>query len=78
MGFPATAKESPSPPVSLKAGKIKEEWSVFDMGAAMQQAGYAFQDSDPPHIGRIRCATMRDHLAEAIQSHPSFDLTFRI
>jgi steroid delta-isomerase-like uncharacterized protein len=42
MGFPATGKRITVPGMTLfrfKAGKIKEEWSVFDMGSAMQQAG---------------------------------------
>jgi steroid delta-isomerase-like uncharacterized protein len=42
MGFPATGKKVSVPGMTLfrfEAGKITEEWSVFDMSAAMQQAG---------------------------------------
>ena len=42
MGFPATGKRLTVPGMTLfrfKAGKIKEEWNVFDLGSAMQQAG---------------------------------------
>lgn len=42
IGIPATGKRITVPGMTLfrfKAGKIKEEWGVFDMGSAMQQAG---------------------------------------
>ena len=42
MGFPATGRKISIPGMTLfrfKAGKISEEWSVFDMLSAMQQAG---------------------------------------
>jgi steroid delta-isomerase-like uncharacterized protein len=42
MGFPATGKKITVPGMTLfrfKAGKISEEWSVFDMLSAMRQAG---------------------------------------
>ena len=42
MGFPATGKRIVVPGMTIfrfKQGKISEEWSVFDMSSAMQQAG---------------------------------------
>jgi steroid delta-isomerase-like uncharacterized protein len=42
MGFPATGKRITINGMTLfrfKAGKISEEWSVFDMLSAMRQAG---------------------------------------
>ena len=42
MGFPATGKRITVNGMTLfrfKAGKISEEWSVFDMLSAMRQAG---------------------------------------
>lgn len=42
MGFPATGKRITVNGMTLfrfKSGKITEEWSVFDMLSAMQQAG---------------------------------------
>jgi steroid delta-isomerase-like uncharacterized protein len=42
MGFPATGRKISVPGMTLfrfKAGKINEEWSVFDMLSAMKQAG---------------------------------------
>jgi steroid delta-isomerase-like uncharacterized protein len=42
MGFPATGKKITVPGMTIfrfKNGKISEEWSVFDMSSAMQQAG---------------------------------------
>jgi len=42
MGFPATGKKISIPGMTIfrfKAGKISEEWSVFDMSSAMLQAG---------------------------------------
>lgn len=42
MGFPATGKRITVPGMTIfrfKNGKISEEWSVFDMSSAMQQAG---------------------------------------
>jgi len=42
MGFPATGKKITLPGMTLfrfKAGKISEEWSVFNMLSAMEQAG---------------------------------------
>jgi steroid delta-isomerase-like uncharacterized protein len=42
MGFPATGRKISIPGMTLfrfKAGKISEEWSVFDMLQAMRQAG---------------------------------------
>ena len=42
MGFNATGKRITVPGMTIfrfKAGKISEEWSVFDMASAMQQAG---------------------------------------
>ncbi len=42
MGFPATGKRITIPGMTLfrfKDGKISEEWSVFNMASAMQQAG---------------------------------------
>jgi len=42
MGFPATGKKITTAGMTLfrfKDGKICEEWSVFDMLSAMQQAG---------------------------------------
>jgi len=48
MGFPATGKRIIVPGMTIfrfKNGKISEEWSVFDMSSAMQQAGLC----PPPH-----------------------------
>jgi len=42
MGFPATGKRITVPGMTIfrfKKGKISEEWGVFDMSSAMQQAG---------------------------------------
>ncbi|MGA9639895.1 MAG: ester cyclase [Terriglobales bacterium] len=42
MGFPATGKKLTVPGMTLfrfQAGKITEEWSVYDMLGAMRQAG---------------------------------------
>jgi steroid delta-isomerase-like uncharacterized protein len=42
MGFPATGKKIKIEGMTIfrfKAGKISEEWSVWDMLSAMQQAG---------------------------------------
>jgi steroid delta-isomerase-like uncharacterized protein len=42
MGFPATGKSFTGPAMTLfrfKAGKIIEEWSVWDMLSSMQQLG---------------------------------------
>jgi len=42
MGFPATGRKIIVPGMTIfrfKKGKISEEWSVFDMSSAMQQAG---------------------------------------
>jgi steroid delta-isomerase-like uncharacterized protein len=42
MGFPATGKKITVPGMTIfrfKKGKISEEWGVFDMSSAMQQAG---------------------------------------
>jgi steroid delta-isomerase-like uncharacterized protein len=42
MGFPATGKKITIPGMTLfrfRAGKISEEWSVFDMLSIMRQAG---------------------------------------
>ena len=42
MGFPATGRKITVPGMTIfrfKKGKITEEWSVFDMSSAMQQAG---------------------------------------
>ena len=42
MGFPATGKKISIPGMTIfrfKNGKIIEEWGVFDMLLAMQQAG---------------------------------------
>jgi len=42
MGFPATGKKITVPGMTIfrfKNRKISEEWSVFDMSSAMQQAG---------------------------------------
>jgi len=42
MGFPATGKRISIPGMTIfrfKKGKIIEEWSVFNMHSAMQQAG---------------------------------------
>ncbi len=42
MGFPATGKKITVPGMTIfrfKNGKISEEWGVFDMSSAMQQAG---------------------------------------
>lgn len=42
MGFPATGKKITTAGMTMfrfKGGKIREEWSVFDMLSIMQQAG---------------------------------------
>lgn len=42
MGFPPTGKRIVLPGMTIfrfKQGKISEEWSVFDMSSALQQAG---------------------------------------
>lgn len=42
MGFPATGKSFTEPGMTLfrfKAGKMIEEWGVWDMGSIMQQLG---------------------------------------
>jgi predicted ester cyclase len=42
MGFPATGKKIKTHGMTIfrfKAGKICEEWSVWDMLSAMRQAG---------------------------------------
>jgi len=42
MGFPASGKRIAVPGMTIfrfRQGKISEEWSVFDMSSAMQQAG---------------------------------------
>lgn len=42
MGLPATGRKIIVPGMTIfrfKKGKISEEWSVFDMSSAMQQAG---------------------------------------
>lgn len=42
MGFPATGRKITVPGMTIfrfKKGKITDEWSVFDMSSAMQQAG---------------------------------------
>jgi steroid delta-isomerase-like uncharacterized protein len=48
MGFPATGKQIKVSGMTLfrfKAGKVREEWSVWNMLSAMQQAGLY----PPPH-----------------------------
>jgi len=51
MGFPATGKKITVPGMTIfrfKNGKIVEEWGVFDMWSAVQQAGLCSPPPTPP------------------------------